>query len=101
MQHRLGALRTALVGAVTGAVVVATAATAWAVPAPPPNPTDSQITDASAAQQAAAAEGGRIAGLVAQAESELEKYAVQAEAAGAAYESAVEALAQAQAAADQ
>ena len=100
MQHRFGALRTALVAAMTGAVVVATAATAWAVPAPPPNPTDGQITDAAAAQQAAAAEVGRIAGLVAQAESELERYAVQAEAAGAAYEAAADALAQAQAAAD-
>jgi murein DD-endopeptidase MepM/ murein hydrolase activator NlpD len=101
MQQRLGALRTALVGAVTGVVVVATAATAWAVPAPPPNPSDTQISDAATAQQAASAEVGRIAALVAQAESELEKYAVQAEAAGADYEAAVDALTQAQAAADQ
>src|SRR3954449_1065596 len=100
MLQRLGALRTALVGAMTGAVVIATAGTALAVPAPPPNPTDNQITDAAAAQQAAAAEVGRIAGLVAQAESELERYALQAEAAGTAYEAAVEALQIAQEAAD-
>jgi murein DD-endopeptidase MepM/ murein hydrolase activator NlpD len=101
MQKRLAALRTALVGAVTGVVVVGTAVTAWAVPAPPPNPTDTQITDAATAQQAAAAEVGRIAALVAQSESDLEKYSMQAEAAGAAYDAAVEALAQAQAQADQ
>jgi murein DD-endopeptidase MepM/ murein hydrolase activator NlpD len=100
MDKRLAALRTALVGVVTGAVVLGTAVTAWAVPAPPPNPSDTQITDAAAAQQAAAAEVGRIAALVAQAESDLEKYSVQAEAAGAAYDAAVEALAQAQAQAD-
>jgi murein DD-endopeptidase MepM/ murein hydrolase activator NlpD len=101
MQLRLGVVRSALVGVVTGAVVAATAVTAWADPAPPPNPSDSQISDAAAAQQAAAAEVGRIAGLVAQAESELERYAVQAEAAGAAYEQAQDALTQAQTAADQ
>jgi murein DD-endopeptidase MepM/ murein hydrolase activator NlpD len=101
MHQRLAALRTALVGVMTGVVVVGTAVTAWAVPPPPPNPSDSQISDAAAAQQAAAAEVGRIAGLVAQAESELERHEVQAEAAGAAYDAAVEALAQAQAAADQ
>ena len=100
MHKRLAALRTALVGVVTGVVVVGTAMTAWAVPAPPPNPSDTQINDAAATQQAAAAEVGRIAALVAQAESDLEKYSVQAEAAGAAYDAAVEALAQAQAQAD-
>ncbi|MGY1601198.1 M23 family metallopeptidase [Geodermatophilus sp. SYSU D00815] len=100
MLQRLGALRTALVGAMTGAVVVATAGTAVAVPAPPPNPSDSQISDAAAQQQAAAAEVGRIAAEVAAAEGELERYAVQAEAAGAAYEAAVEALQIAQAEAE-
>ncbi|WP_448626606.1 M23 family metallopeptidase [Geodermatophilus sp. URMC 64] len=100
MLHRLGALRTALVGVVTGAVVVASAGTALAAPAPPPNPSDDQISDAAADQQAAAAEVGRIAGLVAQAEGELERYALQAEAAGTAYEAAAEALQIAQEAAD-
>jgi murein DD-endopeptidase MepM/ murein hydrolase activator NlpD len=100
MLQRLGALRTALVGAMTGAVVVATGGAALAVPPPPPNPSDSQITDAATAQQAVAEEVGRIAGLVAQAESELERYALQAEAAGTAYEAAVEALQIAQEAAD-
>ena len=101
MHKRLVALRTALAGAVTGVVVLGTAVTAWAAPAPPPNPSDTQINDAAAAQQAAAAEVGRIAALVAQAESDLERYSVQAEAAGAAYDAAVEALQQAQAQADQ
>ena len=101
MHKRLVALRTALAGAVTGVVVLGTAVTAWAAPAPPPNPSDTQINDAAATQQAAAAEVGRIAALVAQAESDLERYSVQAEAAGAAYDAAVEALQQAQAQADQ
>jgi murein DD-endopeptidase MepM/ murein hydrolase activator NlpD len=101
MHKRLTALRTALVGVVTGVVVLGTAVTAWAAPAPPPNPSDTQINDAAATQQAAAAEVGRIAALVAQAESDLERYSVQAEAAGAAYDAAVEALQQAQAQADQ
>jgi len=101
MHKRLVALRTALAGVVTGVVVLGTAVTAWAAPAPPPNPSDTQINDAAAAQQAAAAEVGRIAALVAQAESDLERYSVQAEAAGAAYDAAVEALQQAQAQADQ
>src|SRR4051794_8968884 len=100
MGSRTGAFRTALVGGLTAVVVVVTAASAAAAPEPPVNPSDSQITDAAAQQQAAAAEVGRIAGLVAQAESELEKYALQAEAAGAAYDAAEDALAQAQAAAD-
>ena len=64
MHQRLAALRTAFVGVVTGVVVLGTAVTAWAVPAPPPNPTDTQIDDAASAQQAAAAEVGRIAALV-------------------------------------
>jgi len=101
MHKRLVALRTALAGVVTGVVVLGTAVTAWAAPAPPPNPSDTQINDAAVAQQAAAAEVGRIAALVAQAESDLERYSVQAEAAGAAYDAAVEALQQAQAQADQ
>ena len=101
MHKRLVALRTALAGVVTGVVVLGTAVTAWAAPAPPPNPSDTQINDAAATQQAAAAEVGRIAALVAQAESDLERYSVQAEAAGAAYDAAVEALQQAQAQADQ
>jgi murein DD-endopeptidase MepM/ murein hydrolase activator NlpD len=86
---------------VAGATLVAAAAPALAVPPPPPNPTDGQISTAQTEQQAAAAEVGRIAALVAQAESDLERYSVQAEAAGAAYDAAVEALQQAQAQADQ
>jgi murein DD-endopeptidase MepM/ murein hydrolase activator NlpD len=94
-------LRTALVGVLAGAALVASAAPALAVPPPPPNPTDSQIGTARSEQEAAAAEVGRIAGLVAAAEAELERVGVQAEAAGTAYMLAEEALLQAQARADQ
>jgi murein DD-endopeptidase MepM/ murein hydrolase activator NlpD len=89
------ALRAALVGLLAGAVMVTTAVPALAAP-PPPNPSDSQIGAAKSEQDAAAAEVGRIAGLVATAEAELEKVGVQAEAAGTAYEAAKEALQQAQ-----
>ena len=89
-------VRSLLAGAVTATVVLTGAAPASAEPEPP-NPTDEQIGQAQTAQDAAAAEVGRLGALVAQAESELERYAVQAEAAGAAYLAAEEALAQAQA----
>ena len=82
-----------LVGVLAGAVLVGTAAPALAVPPPPPNPTDGQLGAAQSEQDAAAAEVGRIAGLVAAAEAELERVGVQAEAAGTAYLAAEEALA--------
>ncbi|MBM7806221.1 murein DD-endopeptidase MepM/ murein hydrolase activator NlpD [Geodermatophilus bullaregiensis] len=94
-------MRSALVGLLTGAVLLGAAGPALAVPSPPPNPTDGQIADAAAAQEAAAAEVGRLAAEVAAAESELERLAVHAEAAGTAYLAAEEALGLAQAAADQ
>ena len=90
-------LRIALVGLVTGAALLGTAAPAFAVPV---NPTDGQIADAQAAQAAAATEVGRIAALVAGAEAELERLTVQAESAGTAYLAAEEAALAAQAAAD-
>ncbi|MGY1752882.1 M23 family metallopeptidase [Blastococcus sp. SYSU D01042] len=80
---------------------MATAGPALAVPPPPPNPTDSEIGAAKSQQDAAAAEVGRIAGLVASAEAELERLGVQAEAAGTAYEVANEALQVAQEKADE
>ena len=46
--------------------------------ADPENPTDEQLQDARVAQDAAAAEVGRIAGLVAAAEARLEQVQVQA-----------------------
>ncbi|MGY1713116.1 M23 family metallopeptidase [Geodermatophilus sp. SYSU D01106] len=94
-------LRVALAGLLTGAVLVGGAGPALAVPAPPPNPTDGQLADARATQEAAAAEVGRLQAEVALAQTELDRLAVQAEAAGVAYEAAEEALALAQAAADQ
>ncbi|MGK5111153.1 M23 family metallopeptidase [Geodermatophilus sp. CPCC 205506] len=84
----------------TGAVLFGSAAPAGAVPAPPPNPTDSDLGQAQSAQDAAAAEVGRIAALVATAEGELERVGHQAEAAGVAYLVAEEALVTAQAEAE-
>jgi murein DD-endopeptidase MepM/ murein hydrolase activator NlpD len=89
-------LRALFAGAVTAVVLLGTAAPALAAPPPPPNPSDSQLGTAKSEQDAAAAEVGRIAGLVATAESELEKVEVQAEAAGTAYEQAQQALQDAQ-----
>jgi murein DD-endopeptidase MepM/ murein hydrolase activator NlpD len=100
-QRRPFGLRTALVTTLTGAVLFGTAVPVLAAPPPPPNPTDTQLGDARSQQDAAAAEVGRIAGLVAAAEAELEKVGVLAEAAGTAYLAAEEALQQAQALADQ
>jgi murein DD-endopeptidase MepM/ murein hydrolase activator NlpD len=93
-------LRVALTGVVAGAVVLASAVPASAVPAPPPNPSDSQLGAARSAQDAAAAEVGRIAALVAASEAELERVGIQAEAAGTAYLIAEEALLEAQAVAE-
>ncbi|WP_245821476.1 M23 family metallopeptidase [Geodermatophilus pulveris] len=86
-----------LAGVLTATVVLTGAAPVSAAPEPPPNPSDEQLGQAQSAQDAAAAEVGRIGALLAQAESELERYAYQAEAAGTAYLAAEEALAQAQA----
>ena len=44
---------------------------AYAVPPAPPNPSDDEISSAESAQQAAAAEVGRISGELAAAEGEL------------------------------
>ncbi len=52
---------------------------AHAVPPPPPNPSDEQINAADSAQQAAAAEVGRISAELAAAESELERLNIVAE----------------------
>jgi murein DD-endopeptidase MepM/ murein hydrolase activator NlpD len=83
---------------VAGAVVASGGGVALAAPE---NPTDQQLGDARAAQDAAAAEVGRIAGLVAAAEAQLEQVQVAAEAAGTAYLVAEEARQAADAAAEQ
>jgi murein DD-endopeptidase MepM/ murein hydrolase activator NlpD len=93
-------LRSALVAVLAGVTLLGSATAASAVPPPPPNPTDSELGTAQAEQEAAAAEIGRIAGLVATAEAELERAGVLAEAAGTAYLLAEEALHEAQDAAD-
>jgi murein DD-endopeptidase MepM/ murein hydrolase activator NlpD len=90
-------LRAVLVGIVAGAVLLGGATPVLAAPR---NPTDGELTEAQTQQEQAAAEVGRIAALVAAAESELERVGVQAEAAGTAYLAAEEALTAAQAEAD-
>jgi murein DD-endopeptidase MepM/ murein hydrolase activator NlpD len=94
-----GRVRRVLVALLTGAVVLGTAGPAVAVP--PPNPSDEQLDSARSAKDEAAAEVGRITALVADAEAELQRLSYQAEAAGAAYLQAEEALAKAQAAAQE
>ncbi|MGX5658032.1 coiled-coil domain-containing protein, partial [Geodermatophilus nigrescens] len=85
-----------MVGVLAGALLLGAPAPTTAAPPPPPNPSDAEIGAARSAQDAAAAEVGRIAALVATAEGELERATVQAEAAGAAYLAAEEALQAAQ-----
>ncbi|GAA3157320.1 hypothetical protein GCM10010531_05820 [Blastococcus jejuensis] len=94
-------MRTVLVTGLT-AVLAGTVLVGAAVPAvaAPRNPTDTEIAGAQSEQDAAAAEVGRIAALVAGAEAELERVGVQAEAAGTAYLAAEEALLAAQEAAE-
>jgi murein DD-endopeptidase MepM/ murein hydrolase activator NlpD len=70
-----------------GAVLTVNPAVASAEPV---NPTDGELDQAAATQQAAEAEVARIAGLVAEAEAQLEQVQVQAEAAGTAYLAAEE-----------
>jgi murein DD-endopeptidase MepM/ murein hydrolase activator NlpD len=94
-------MRTALVTALLGAALLGSASPAYALPPPPHNPTDSELGSARAQQEAAAAEVGRILGLVAAAEAELQRVGDLAEAAGTAYMAAEEALQIAQAAAEQ
>jgi murein DD-endopeptidase MepM/ murein hydrolase activator NlpD len=93
-----GTLAGCVAGLAAGAVLLG-AGPAVAAPAPP-NPTDGQIGAAQGERQAAAAEVGRIRGLLAATQAELEKVSVRAEAAGVAYLVAEEALAEAQAAAE-
>lgn len=93
-------LRTALVGVLVGVALIGSATPTIAAPAPP-NPTDAQLGAAQSEQEAAAAEVGRIAGLVAVAAAELERVGIEAEAAGTAYMIAEEALVQAQSVAEQ
>jgi murein DD-endopeptidase MepM/ murein hydrolase activator NlpD len=97
--RRRSRLRTGLLAALlAGAVTAAGGGVALAVPE---NPSDEQLGSARAAQDAAAAEVGRLAGLVAAAEAALEQAQVQAEAAGTAYLAAEEARQAADAAATQ
>ena len=96
----LAGLVSAVVSAVLAGAVLGGGGVAVAAP-PPDNPTDEQLGDAQQTQAAAAAEVGRLAGLVAAAEAQLEQVQFQAEAAGTAYLAAEEARAVAEAAAEQ
>jgi murein DD-endopeptidase MepM/ murein hydrolase activator NlpD len=98
--RRASRLVTGAVSAVLAAAVLIGGSGGVAL-ADPVNPSDQELDDARAAQDAAAAEVGRIAGLVAAAESQLEQVQVQAEAAGTAYLAAEEARQVADAAAEQ
>jgi murein DD-endopeptidase MepM/ murein hydrolase activator NlpD len=93
--------RTALVAMVVGAALVTGSTPALAAPPPPPNPTDGQIGAAQTEREAAAAEVGRLAGLVASSKAELEEVSIEAEAAGTAYLAAEEALHEAQSRAEE
>ena len=97
---RRSRLLAGLAAAVLAGTVLGGGGVAAAAP-PPDNPTDEQLGDAQATQAAAAAEVGRIAGLVAAAEAQLEQVQFQAEAAGTAYLVAEEARVAADAAAEQ
>ncbi|MCZ2815855.1 M23 family metallopeptidase [Modestobacter sp. VKM Ac-2984] len=89
-----------LAGALTAAVAaVLVGAGGGIARAEPVNPSDEQLTGAQSAQDAAAAEVGRIAAQVAAAEAQLEQVQVLAEAAGTVYLAAEEARVQAEAAA--
>src|SRR5687768_2118764 len=97
--RRPAARRVLLASLLAGAVLLTAAPSVAAAPRPP-NPTDEQIGGARSAKDAAAAEVGRISGLVATAEAELQRLSYLAEAAGTAYLAAEEALGEAQAAAE-
>ncbi|MGY5884412.1 M23 family metallopeptidase [Modestobacter lacusdianchii] len=98
-RRRTPRLASAALATVVAAVLVG--AGGGTAQAAPENPSDEQITGAQAAQDAAAAEVGRIAGLVAATEARLQQVQWQAEAAGTAYLIAEEARLAAQAVADQ
>jgi len=92
-------LRAAVLAALAAGLLVATGG--GVALAAPDNPTDQQLDQARAAQDAAAAEVGRISALVADAGTRLEQVQFQAEAAGTAYLMAEEARALADSAAEQ
>ncbi len=78
-RRRTGVIALVLSALLWALLVAATPANA--APAPPPNPSDGQISEAEAAQQAAAGEVGRISGELAAAEGELQRLDIVSEAA--------------------
>src|SRR6478752_212968 len=71
--HRSGAFRLAVAGALVAGLLLGSAMPADAVPPPPDNPSDGQIQQSQDDAAASAAEVGRLAGLVAQTEGEIQR----------------------------
>src|SRR6195952_843507 len=100
-----GRMRSALVTAIGGVLIVAlfagVAAPAGAVPPPPPNPSDQQIQASQSEAASAAAEVGRLSGLVTSTEGDITRLNNDLELKGELYKKSLidEGLAQANAAA--
>lgn len=71
--HRPGALRLAVAAALVAGLLLGSAMPTDAVPPPPDNPSDEQIQQSQNDAAASAAEVGRLAGLVAQTEGEIQR----------------------------
>src|SRR6478609_3354881 len=71
--HRSGALRLAVAATLVAGLLLGSAMPTDAVPPPPENPSDGQIQQSQNDAAASAAEVGRLAGLVAQTEGEIQR----------------------------
>ncbi|WP_395725816.1 excalibur calcium-binding domain-containing protein [Nakamurella sp.] len=71
--HRSGALRLTVAAALVAGLLLGSAMPTDAVPPPPDNPSDGQIQQSQNDAAASAAEVGRLAGLVAQTEGEIQR----------------------------
>ncbi len=71
--HRVGVVRVAIAAALAAGLLLGSAVPSDAVPPPPDNPSDQQIQQGQDQAAASAAEVGRLAGLVAQTEGEIER----------------------------
>jgi peptidoglycan DL-endopeptidase RipA len=89
----------ALLAFVTALSLLIVAPAVLADPAPPPNPTDGQLSAAARAQNAVAAQVGQLSGQVAQKQEELQQARGRAELAEQKYANAIAKLRDAQAAA--
>src|SRR6478672_11223557 len=71
--HRVGLMRVAIGVALVAGLLLGTAMPTDAVPPPPENPSDQQIQQGQDQAAASASEVGRLAGLVAQSEGDIER----------------------------